>query len=326
MSPQTALSFLLLGLVLLFIRVRNRTAGLVVDLLAFCLCPIVIVIVSGYAYGVMHFFGVSTATRTSPQTLLVLALLSFVAVSRRAETGFYSVLAGTGIGSRIARFAAPLSLIGPFALETARFGLSQTGILTPQYATALLTALAAVAGFATILMLAWRIDSLEQQIRELSLRDDLTQLYNRRGFFLLAERELRSAKRAGLSFSVLFLDLDGLKQVNDTLGHETGSNFLRETAVLISACFRESDVAARIGGDEFVVAGVASEEGIALASRRLKQAAVERNTQSGQAYALEFSVGLATLQKHQEESLETLVKRADEAMYLVKRSKKQSLP
>jgi diguanylate cyclase (GGDEF)-like protein len=123
---------------------------------------------------------------------------------------------------------------------------------------------------------------------------------------------------------VLFLDLDGLKQVNDELGHEIGSSLLKETAALLNSCFRESDVTARIGGDEFVVAGIASEAGIAMASRRLLQAALDRNEQPNHQYALEFSVGTATLDGNNPESLEAIVKRADQAMYQAKRAKKQS--
>jgi diguanylate cyclase (GGDEF)-like protein len=324
MSPQTASAFAILGIVLLLIRVVNRRTSLVIDLFAFCLCPLVMFIVSGYVYGVMHLIGVSSGTRTSPQTLLSLMLLSLVALSRRAETGVYSVLAGAGIGSKIARFVAPLSLVLPFALETTRLAISQTRVLSPQFAMALVTALAAVLGLAVILILAWRIDILEQEIRELSIRDDLTHLYNRRGFFLLAERELRTARRANLAFSVLFLDLDGLKQVNDKLGHDIGSEFLKETAAMINLCFRESDVVARVGGDEFVVAGVAAEPGIFMASQRLQRLADDRNARPGNGYLVEFSLGMATFDQSNPETLEELVKRADQVMYLAKRSKGQS--
>jgi diguanylate cyclase (GGDEF)-like protein len=323
MSPQTTLAFLLLGVILLLIRVTSRGAGIVVDFLVFCLCPLVMVIVSGYAFGVLRFFGLSAATRTSPHTLVALMLLSFVAFSRRAEIGIYSVLTGPGIGSRIARIAAPLALIVPFALEAARFSVAKSGLLSESYVTALITAMVAVLGFALVLVLAWRIDSLEQEIRDLSIRDELTSLYNRRGFFLLADRELRLARRAQVPFSVLFLDLDGLKQVNDTLGHESGSEFLREIAELIHGCFRESDIAGRIGGDEFVIAAVASAEGIAQAAGRLQLAAADCNAKPGRRYPLEFSFGTSTLDASRPDSLEELLKRADQAMYAAKHSKRR---
>jgi diguanylate cyclase (GGDEF)-like protein len=326
MSPQSTTAFLLLGVILLFLGMKHRVGGLVVDLLVFSLCPLIMVIVSGYAFDVLHFFGVTPATRTAPQTLLALMLLTLVVFLRRAESGFYSVLTGSSIGSKIARIAAPLALFLPFVLEIARFGLSQTGILSRPYATASVTALAAVLGFSLVLGLSWYIDRQEQEIRSLSLRDDLTHLYNRRGFFLLAERELYLARQSLVPFSVIFLDLDGLKRVNDTLGHESGSDFLKETAELISKSFRDSDVIARIGGDEFVMAFVAGETEAAQRLIHLQQAALVVNQQADRRYMLNFSVGAATLKGDSSEgvseTLEALMKRADGAMYADKLSRR----
>jgi len=212
----------------------------------------------------------------------------------------------------------------PFALETAKFGIVQTRLISPEYSTALVTVLAGVMGFAIVLLLAWRIDSLEQEIRDLSLRDDLTRLYNRRGFMMLADRELRLARRSEVPFSVLFIDLDNLKQINDTFGHEVGSEFLREMAALLRQCFRESDILGRIGGDEFVVAGAITEEGVSHASRRLELTAAERNANPGRHYSIGFSLGHATalVGESSPASLDDLLNLADSAMYAIKRNKK----
>ncbi len=326
MSPQSATAFLLLGTILLFLRVKHRLYGLIVDSLVFCLCPMIMVIVSGYAFDVMHFFGVTPSTRTAPQTLVTLSLLTLVVFLRRAESGFYSVLTGSGIGSRIARVAAPLALLLPFVLEVARFGLSKADIMSRPYATATVTAVAAVLGFSLVLGLSWYIDRQEQEIRSLSLRDDLTQLYNRRGFFLLAERELHLARQSQVPFSVIFIDLDGLKRVNDTLGHESGSDFLKQTAMLISKSFRPSDVLARIGGDEFVAGFVAGEAEAMQRLSLLQSAAAAHNQEQDRRYPLQFSAGSATLTADSaegiSETLEALMKRADEAMYAVKLSRR----
>jgi len=321
MSPQTASAFLLLGLVMLLIRVTDGALSVVVDGLLFLLCPLLLVVSSGYLFGVMGFFGVSPSTRTAPHTLLALMMLSLAAVARRAESSLYSILTGPGMGGKIARMAAPVALIGPFILEAVRYGVAQRGVLSPQDATASVTTLAAVVGALLILGLAWRIDSLQQEIGELSLRDDLTRLYNRRGLFLLAERELHLARRSGVPFSVLFIDLDGLKKVNDTLGHEAGSDSLREMAALIGASFRDADVIARIGGDEFVVAGAASEAGMAQALERLEASTTALNHQPDRRYPLEFSAGMATFNSGPFQSLESLIDQADLAMYAAKQSK-----
>ena len=324
MSPQTAIAFVLLAAIMLFIRADKRPLVHVVDGLVFALCPLVLVIVSGYLFGVVHLFGLSASTRTSPHTLFCLMLLSFLVFARRAEFGIFSILVGSGIGSRMARLASPLALVVPFLLEAGRLATAHSGLMSAAYATALVTALAGVMGFALILVLAWRMDTLERRIRELSLRDDLTGLYNRRGFFMFAEREFKLANRSKVPFCVLFIDLDGLKQVNDRLGHDAGSEFLREVASLLKRSFRESDIVARIGGDEFVVAGVLGAAGVVQATLRLERAAAERNAQEGQAYPLSFSLGHVVSDLDRPQTLEELLNRADSAMYARKRDKKMA--
>lgn len=173
-----------------------------------------------------------------------------------------------------------------------------------------------------LLVLVWRINSMEKEIHDLTLRDELTGLYNMRGFYLLGEQTLRLAQRAELPFSVLFIDLDGLKKINDDQGHNMGSTYLAETGELVLACFRETDVKGRFGGDEFVVAGQFSMVGIELAATRLKAAAAERTSAAGRKYPLSLSIGCVTLDHPSNESLKELVRRADEAMYRDKRSKR----
>jgi diguanylate cyclase (GGDEF)-like protein len=319
LSPQTATSFALLSVVLIFIRLRKRFAAYIVDGFAFSAALMVLVIASGYLFGASGLFGVSATTRTAPQTMVLLVLLTFVAFGRRAEYGFFSTLLGVGIGGKIARLVGPLTLLMPFMLEIGRDSLFEAKLMSKQYSTALRTSLVSMLGFGLVIVLARRIDILEREIRDLSLRDELTQLYNRRGFYVNAERAVLSARRARVPFSVLFIDLDNLKKVNDTLGHEAGSDFLCEVAELLKKSFRASDVIARIGGDEFVVAG---EEGIRLGALRLEAAVASRNTEVGHAYPLSFSIGSVTSEGSGLESLEDLLSQADGAMYITKRDKK----
>lgn len=94
---------------------------------------------------------------------------------------------------------------------------------------------------------------MHERLHTISLHDDLTGLYNRRGFFTLAEHLLKLAKRQQEGLFMLYADLDDLKKINDTLGHQKGDWALIDTANLLKETFRESDIIARIGGDEFVV-------------------------------------------------------------------------
>ncbi len=125
-----------------------------------------------------------------------------------------------------------------------------------------------------------------------------------------------------MPFSVLFIDLDDLKQINDSFGHNVGSALIAEVGGLLQQCFRKSDVLGRIGGDEFVVAGEASEMSIYLAVQRLEQATREWNAQPGRQGMLSFSYGHVTSNADSQESLDELLSKADTAMYRTKRRKK----
>jgi diguanylate cyclase (GGDEF)-like protein len=143
-----------------------------------------------------------------------------------------------------------------------------------------------------------------------------------RGFNLLTEQTLRLAQRAQLPFSVLFIDLDDLKQINDKLGHASGSAYIAETGRLLDATFRAGDVKGRFGGDEFVVAGQFSVLGIELAVQRLVVAAAAHTASDGRGRPLSFSIGYVTCEYYSDETLRDLVIKADEKMYQDKRRKK----
>ena len=188
------------------------------------------------------------------------------------------------------------------------------------------TAIVTVLTFCLILILSHRIQDLEQNIRDLSLRDELTQLYNRRGFYVLAAQALRLAQRANAPFSVLFMDMDNLKEVNDALGHEAGSELLQEMSAILSATFRETDVVGRLGGDEFVVAGNASHDEIILATARLETATARANFRPERLYNVNFSYsyGYVTTDGTNSQTLDDLLSQADKIMYQAKREKYQS--
>ena len=163
---------------------------------------------------------------------------------------------------------------------------------------------------------------METEIRDLSLRDELTGLRNLRGFQMLAEQALRVASRSQMPISVLFIDLDNLKDINDSLGHSTGSAFLVETADMIKRVFRESDVTGRIGGDEFAVVCQCSKVAISIAAQRLEQACAERNAEAGRQFPFSFSIGYVTSDEYAHPSLKNLLAQADKAMYDEKKRRK----
>jgi diguanylate cyclase (GGDEF)-like protein len=163
--------------------------------------------------------------------------------------------------------------------------------------------------------------AVEAEVRLLSFTDELTGLHNRRSFLLLAQQQLKVAHRLNTSVCLLFIDLDGLKQVNDQQGHEMGDRLILDAAHVLKQTFRESDVVARLGGDEFVVfvpGCTKSDEAIA----RLQENVSEFNQTCGSPYRLSMSMGLAVCQVDQSTSLEQMMTEADELMYAHKRSKR----
>jgi diguanylate cyclase (GGDEF)-like protein len=321
-SFQTAGGFAFLAVCLLMIQTRRQAAAVAADVLVFFLVLLVLILVSGHILAISHTFGPSSTVETSSLSMIALLLLTTVAFLRKAEDGVYSILLGRGIGSNIARGLSPVLLVVPYLREGMRAHFIDSQRMPPHYTTAILASVAVMLSFALLLFLAWRINRMEMEIHDLSLRDALTDLYNLRGFRLLAEQALRMARRSSLSFSVLFLDLDNLKHTNDTLGHQAGSDFLVETAKILKSSFRESDVVGRIGGDEFAVAGQFSQDGISLAAQRIEESVARRNAENSGGPALSLSIGCVTSESLRHDSLPELLAKADHAMYKEKRRKK----
>lgn len=174
-----------------------------------------------------------------------------------------------------------------------------------------------------VLRLAIERQDSRLQLESLSIQDDLTGLHNRRGFLVLAEQQLKNARRNRSPFLVLFIDLDGLKHVNDTYGHAEGNRALVEAANVLRDCFRQSDVLARLGGDEFVALTITSATSDEQTVReRLNAALAQVNAKPDRAYPLGFSVGILSCPPDEMTPVETLLERADALMYEEKRKKR----
>jgi len=160
---------------------------------------------------------------------------------------------------------------------------------------------------------------LDRELRYLALTDDLTCLFNRRGFFAAATQQLKLAQRSGQNLLLLFCDVDNLKKINDTYGHHEGDLALIRTADVLEQSFRGSDILARLGGDEFVaLVSETSNQTQDVLLRRL-----EKNLKKAGAteprYALTLSVGVARFDPKCAVTLGELMVQADKAMYAKKR-------
>jgi two-component system cell cycle response regulator len=163
-------------------------------------------------------------------------------------------------------------------------------------------------------------------LRSLSLIDDLTGLYNRRGFSDLGEQYLKLAKRTARGVTMVYMDLDRFKTINDSLGHHVGDRALLKVSDILKATFRCSDIIARIGGDEFgVLALEASHESSELLIERLRESVAEFNHTSREPYQLSVSIGIARHEDGLRICLDELIAEADNAMYKEKHSKRSAV-
>jgi diguanylate cyclase (GGDEF)-like protein/PAS domain S-box-containing protein len=165
----------------------------------------------------------------------------------------------------------------------------------------------------------------EEELRSLSLTDELTGLYNRRGFFAWAEKLGKMAKRQKKGLFILYADLDELKKINDTWGHQEGDLALIDMANIFRATYRESDVIARIGGDEFVVIPVGTTgEDTHIVVARLQKSIDAHNANREKRYKLSMSWGLSYYDPENPFSIDELLSHADKLMYEQKRLKRNS--
>ncbi len=151
----------------------------------------------------------------------------------------------------------------------------------------------------------------EEQLRMLSLTDDLTGLYNRRGLYAIGEYVMRAARRSGTGLGVIYVDVAGLKDINDRFGHSEGDKTLCSLAGIIRGTVRESDVAGRVGGDEFVILAADGPAIIGDLVRRLERRVAAHNKTSARSFRLAVGSGAAAWYGDEQVTLQQLIERAD---------------
>ncbi len=156
---------------------------------------------------------------------------------------------------------------------------------------------------------------LQAELGNLALTDELTGVYNRRGFQVVADRQLRLARRNHWGALLFFVDVDGLKQINDSFGHLEGDAALVQTVEALERTFRDSDVIARMGGDEFVVLAIeASGRSETKIRERLEKYLKIINAKESR-YAISLTMGVARLDRGGSASIRDLMAQADRVMY-----------
>jgi diguanylate cyclase (GGDEF)-like protein/PAS domain S-box-containing protein len=158
---------------------------------------------------------------------------------------------------------------------------------------------------------------VEERLHTASITDELTGLFNRRGFLIFGQKQCEIAKRYKRHFSILFLDLDGMKKINDTFGHKDGDQALVDIAAILRKTFREADIIARIGGDEFTVL-ITDPPGSEIkktVDQHVEENLAIHNERTRKGYTLSVSMGMVHYDPEHSCSLEELLNKADELMY-----------
>jgi len=164
---------------------------------------------------------------------------------------------------------------------------------------------------------------LREKLRTLSYTDDLTGLYNRRGFFIVAQQQMKIARRHKKGMLLFFIDLDRLKWINDTFGHLEGDQALIALANILKDTFRSSDIIARFSGDEFVAFAIeTNSEGGDIIANRLQKNIDAYNKKEKLPYKISVGLGMASYDPEEPCSIYELITRADKLMYKQKQEKK----
>ena len=328
-APTTAINFVLIGTALLALEARPRRGWRPAEALVLPAVLVACTSIIGYAYGIPAFYGPASAAKMALNTAVCFLAVG-VAVALVRPHGYLLRLATTDDpGGVMMRRLGPLAVGVPLLLGWMRLAAGDAGAFTDRVGTWWLTA-ATIACFVTLI---WRVASrlsaadsdrraLQAQLVRLANHDGLTDLFNRHRFDEELDRALAMTRRYGRPASLLVIDLDRMKAVNDELGHRAGDEILRAVADVLRGVLRSSDVSARMGGDEFAVLlpETSIEPAALLAERIVREIRSCRVVaeDGGPVAWTTASIGIAELDP--DAAADRTLSHADAAMYAAKRA------
>jgi diguanylate cyclase (GGDEF)-like protein len=331
MSPSAAMMFLGLGLSLLLLDWETDSRRRPAQRITLWAGLFATMTLSGYIYGAHAIYKVFSYTQGSAYLGLVLLIMSGAVFFARPRVGIAGDLTGRFLGSAMARRFLPGVLIVPFLMGWLR----QQGLQARWYSPELGLALNTTVTVAIISVMVWYnardLNLTEESLEEVreagnvhfdaSVRDELTGLYNRRGFLTFAEEQIELACSGRRELLVVFADVDGLKAINDGFGHLEGDRALKKAAELLLTVFRDTDVVARLGGDEFAVLALdCSTVGLYRINAHIDKMLREMNDRDA-AWKLSISIGTIHVDAQHQLSINDLLSEADKLMYERKRSR-----
>jgi diguanylate cyclase (GGDEF)-like protein len=330
MAPNTAFDFVALGAAVLLMRSELKRTALAGQALAIVFGFNAFIALLGYAYNDTSLSRVASFIPMALHTAFSFGLLATSALLRTPEKGLMARATSLAPGGRLIRRLAPAFLIFPPLVGWLRLQGEIRGLYSTTFGTAIMAGTIVVIGIALTWSNAVSLDRADEVRRQaefathqLAYYDALTGLPNRTLFTDRLTLAIARAQRYGGMVAVMFLDLDGFKSVNDTLGHAGGDALLKSVGRRLLQCVRPSDTAARLAGDEFTlvltdVRDVAAAE--AVAARCLSSLAAPHDVLTQQR-VISATIGISIVPTDGND-VATLVRKADLAMYRAKRSGK----
>jgi len=319
MAPITAANFVVLGAAMLL--PRFKWSDYLKESLTLMVALASTFAIVGYLYGVPALYGAvsvsSSAMALHTGVNFLLLAIGFLFVER--ETGFVRVFHGSSIASMVARYLVPVAFLVPVVLG-AIFIRTRWSLDHPHLVMALTVVSNIVLLVALIWLFALMIRWVEKEraiVQQQAETDKLTGIFNRRHFESSLEREIQRACRYGSPLSLLMIDVDNFKQLNDKYGHLVGDRMLNRLARECESCLRTSDIFCRYGGDEFVIVAPETSALAAMTMARRMRQNIDALGMDQSFGALAISIGIAVWQ----ESFKTnddFIAAADSALYQAK--------
>ena len=332
----TALTFLVLGVALLLVDRETPQGPRPAELLSLWGVFAGIMSLSGYVNGAAPVYRMFSYTQVAVFTALVLFMMSAAIFFARPRVGIAGDLTGRFLGSAMARRFLPAVFIVPLLGAWIRLQGQRAGL----FGTELGLAWNVTTNVVTLSFLVWltarKLNETERSLEEVreaknilydtSMKDELTGLYNRRGFLAFAEEQIKLACSGRRELFVIFADVDGLKAINDRYGHGEGDRALKKAAEVLLTVFRDTDLVARLGGDEFAILALdCSPAGLVRINAHFDKALRIINDLDN-SWKLSISIGTVHVDSNHQLSITELLSRADKMMYSQKREKLAELP
>jgi len=281
----------------------------------------------GYSYGIREFYDVGMAIPMALNTSTSFLLLSAAALFIAPDRGLMAIITNDGPAGKMARILIPCAILIPIAMGWLGLTGQRKGLFQYEFGTAIFV----MSNVFVFVLLIWfnarqlfKTDayrrSVEDQLRHSATHDALTGLANRRQFIdHLSHRFELAKRRPELPFGVLYLDLDGFKQVNDLFSHGVGDSLLIQVSEIFTRCARATDRVARLGGDEFAILmeDLSSIDDVHVLADRILSSMPRHFSLQNLSTPVGVSIGIALYAEH--ESYETLLNDADAALYEAKR-------